>query len=106
MARRAATALVVLVAFGGGTATAGAPRIDRPAKPVWCPDRGGAGSYDARRILGRKLSSARILARRERCTVRVVIRDGESLAVTKDYNRRRINVEVRRWIVVGLEDVG
>ena len=106
MARGAAAVVVVLIALGSGTATAGAPRVDRPAKPVWCPLNGGSGTYDARRLLGRRLSTARRLAQSHRCTVRVVVKDGEALAVTKDFNRRRINVKIRDWIVVGLSDVG
>ena len=53
-------------------------------------------NYIARMILGRQLQDAlRIYA-----NIRVVIRDGQRLIVTQDYQQNRINVETRNNVII------
>ena len=53
-------------------------------------------NYIARLILGRQLQDAlRIYS-----NIRVVIRDGQRLIVTQDYQRTRINVETRNNVII------
>lgn len=83
-----------------------------PSGPVWCPagkdgspTKDGAGSFDARELLGRPVLDAETLARKHSCTVRVIRRDGKDLIRTMDYSSARINVEEQDGKVVALRGV-
>lgn len=98
------------------------PAVQQRTQPLWCPkaryeqqrrddgrydvERQPHGTFDARRLVGRSLSDAEQLAQRNECTVRVVARDGERLAVTEDLRPNRINVTVDRGYVTALQSVG
>jgi hypothetical protein len=69
------------------------PRGATPARPAEC-------ERVSRRLVGRRLGAARATAERAGCPLRVVIRDGQSLAVTEDFSPSRINVRTERGLVV------
>ncbi len=71
------------------------PAPDPSVCPAPTPFKDTAGEFEIDRLEGRRLRSARRLARRHDCQVRVVKRDGRWLAVTEDYSPSRINVAVR-----------
>jgi hypothetical protein len=54
----------------------------------------------SRRLPGRRLARAAAMARKARCALRVVIRDGRDLPVTEDFSRSRVNVAVTSATVV------
>ena len=98
------------------------PAVQQRKQPLWCPkaryeqkrrddgrydvEREPHGTFDARRLLGREVADAERLAKAADCTVRVVARDGERLAVTEELRPNRINVTVRRGYVTALQSVG
>ena len=98
------------------------PEVQQRTKPVWCPgprysqvrrgdgrydvERVPHGTFDARALLGERLADAERMAKRNECTVRVVVRDGEQLVTTQDLRADRINVSVRRGYVTALRSVG
>jgi hypothetical protein len=59
--------------------------------------------FDATAIVGRPLDEATRAARAAGCDVRVVIEDGEALAVTDDFRPDRINVVVADGTVERIE---
>lgn len=77
---------------GGGSALPNLPDNDDPSA-VQCT---GAPKevFDATAIIGEPLDEATSSARAAGCDVRVVIEDGEALAVTDDFRPDRINVVV------------
>lgn len=70
------------------------------------PRNGGSGRLDARRLTGLTTAAARRLARRFGCTVRVVVRNGQSLPRTRDYRPNRVDVRVYDGRVVGIDGIG
>jgi hypothetical protein len=98
------------------------PEVQRRTKPVWCPapryeqvrrgdgrydvERLPHGTFDARELLGETTRQAERLAKRNECSLRVVVRDGERLVTTQDLRPNRINVSVRRGYVTALQSVG
>lgn len=91
-----APTIVVLVITGLGVAKADSSIDDRNDGRQMCPRESGAAGYDADRLEDRRVKRARRIAREHDCTVRVVKRDGEPLAVTDDLRPNRINVAVER----------
>ncbi len=103
----------VLAVAGCGGDDKPAADVTRPADPVHCPSEDGgaaqatgAGTFDARDILGRSLADAESAAKDHDCTVRVVVEDGEERPQTMDFRTERINIEVRDGVVVALRGVG
>jgi hypothetical protein len=98
------------------------PAVQQRTKPVWCPKerfeqvkrpdgrydvkRIPHGTLDARDLLGMGQAQAERLAKRNGCSLRVVERDGERMAVTDDLRVDRINVKVHRGYVTALQSVG
>jgi hypothetical protein len=74
----------------------------RTTEPVEPPDP-AACERVAETLPGLTLADAERAARRERCAVRVIARDGEPLAVTDDYSEARINVRVEDGIVIDVD---
>jgi hypothetical protein len=98
--------LVLMVALAGAAcaSTEGESAVD-PDQPVQAPAQhdtvGAVEPVDpavcerlSRRLAGRPLDRAQSLARKARCALRVVSRDGQDLPVTEDFSRSRINVRV------------
>lgn len=111
--------LVVAAVAVSGCGSAGDPDPDvrvPPAEPVWCPEDAPVGApvlddttskqrFDARRLIGLDEEEAQRLSARHGCAVRVVIRDGDHLAVTNDFSWQRINVEVEGDVVVAIDGI-
>lgn len=57
-------------------------------------------------IVGRSVDEAIKVLDAEGLTLRVVIEDGESLAVTEDFSTSRVNVEVAEGVVVAVVSIG
>jgi hypothetical protein len=57
-------------------------------------------------IVGRSVDEAATVLDAEGLTLRVVIEDGEALAVTEDFSTSRVNVEVADGVVVAVVSVG
>ena len=72
--------------------------------PKYCPLHDPDG-YNARRLIGRRLPRAREIAHAHDCTVRVVKRDGESLPITEDFSRTRIDVAVNDGRVTAIDGI-
>jgi hypothetical protein len=70
----------------------------------WCP-RGDETGLRARVLRDKRLPFARRIARRHDCSVRVVRRNGEWLAITADFSWSRVNVAVRDRKVTGINGV-
>lgn len=99
-----------------------APAVQERTKAVWCPKqrfeqvrradgrydvkRVPHGTFDARELLGLRLGRAESLAKRNACSVRVVVRNGERLATSRDLRVNRVNVKVERGYVTALQSVG
>lgn len=96
----AATGSVAVAMAGSNTAQ----ERDRAAKPKYCPLDDSSG-FDARELRGRQLPFARRGAHRHDCSLRVVKRDGENLAVTADFSPSRINVAVADGRVIRIAGV-
>lgn len=64
------------------------------------------GVFDATTIVGRSEVDAAAAAEAEGCSVRVVERDGRSLAVTEDFRPDRINVAVAEGVVTEIVSLG
>lgn len=97
--------IALVAALGFVAASAPASEGDRAAlaqlqpnqrerEPKYCP-KGDEDGYDANELRGRKVPTARRIARAEGCELRVVKRDGKWRAVTDDFVPNRINVSVR-----------
>jgi hypothetical protein len=93
---------LMLVVVGCGEANESVPAAD-PEQPVQAPADQVATPAPAapkhckrvsRRLVGRSVGAARSIARKARCSLRVVIEDGRNLPVTEDFSRSRINVRV------------
>lgn len=101
-----AALLIAVLALGAFAPPATAdPSYERPL----CPTSDGLRSeqrFDAARLVGRSMPAARKLANRHGCSVRVVKRNGEWLAVTEDFSPSRINVAVREGTVVRIVSIG
>ena len=98
------------------------PAVQERKKAVWCPKqryeqvrrddgrfdvkRVPHGTFDARDLLGLRQPEAEQLAKRNGCSVRVVVRDGEKLARTDDLRVNRVNINVDRGYVTALQSVG
>ena len=98
------------------------PAVQQRTKAVWCPKQRYEqvrrsdgrydvelvphGTFDARELLGRRQRDADRLAKRNKCTLRVVVRDGERQMVTQDLRVNRVNVTVERGYVTALRSVG
>ena len=87
-----------------------APGSASPADPAarggpYCP-RGDEDGFKAKRLVGKRVPSARRTARRHDCSLRVTKRNGKNLIVTADYSPQRINVAVRDRRVVGIRGIG
>ena len=78
------------------------PALD--GDPVYCP-KDGPNVYDATELVGLDLKAAEAQAKAERCSVRVVERDGEIPPLTSDLVSNRINVEVRDEVVVRIDGI-
>jgi hypothetical protein len=111
-----ACCLALLVGCGGEEREASAPAgdpdqpISSPADPA-PPSTGAPAPVKAckrlgRRIVGAELEAAAQRAERRRCTLRVAVLDGESQALTEDFQPARINVRVDDGVVTGLEFMG
>lgn len=124
-------AVVLLLSAGAATATAdahagsGRTEIDRKfqrgAGPKYCPGPGPVrpgrtrpGQWNVTRALvGKSLARAILVANRRDCVVRVVMRNGKSLATTDDLRYDRINLAVvkrshegkRYWKVRRIVDI-
>jgi hypothetical protein len=73
----------------------------------WCPADEGDKGFDTKRIIGLSEAEAESLAGAEGdCVVRVIVRDGESLPATMDFNPSRINVEVEDGKVTEVVSLG
>lgn len=72
--------------------------------PIYCP-RTGPDPFDANRLRATRLERARAIARDHRCTVRVIKRDGRTLAITDDLRHNRINVVVNDRRVTRVDGV-
>lgn len=86
-----------------------APTAELPSTPSvrWCPAEEGDKGFDTKRIVGLPEAEAEKLAAAEGdCTVRVIVRDGESLPATMDFNPSRINVEVEDGKVTAIVSLG
>lgn len=73
-----------------------------------CPDyprHEADGSFDANRVIEKRVPVARRMARRHDCTVRVIKRDGKRLSVTDDRRFNRINVVVRNDFIIRMKGV-
>jgi hypothetical protein len=57
-------------------------------------------------IVGRSVDEATKVLDAEGLTIRVVIEDGEALAVTEDFSTSRVNVEVADGVVVAVVSIG
>jgi hypothetical protein len=98
--------MLVLVACGSDAQDTPSGPSDEPAgrqppedRAMRCPEpfaRAPAAEdvIEIRRLVGLSEREARERAAEVDCTVRVVRRDGDSLPVTRDLRRNRINVEV------------
>jgi hypothetical protein len=115
---------VLLSACGGGGGT-----IIRPPKPVYAGLDCGLptvaetrqaqathakrrtvlmcrGRFDARRLLGMRLSKARHQGSVEGFLLQTAILDGRALLTTTDYRPNRVDVVVRNGRIVGIHGVG
>jgi hypothetical protein len=97
---------VLLAACGEADEPTAAADRDRPVQapaepspPVASPAAPRECKRVSRRLVGRRLRAARAVAERASCPLRVVIRDGRSLAVTEDFSPSRINVRTERGVV-------
>ena len=77
-----------------------------PAPPAGTAPSPGACRRLGRRIVGAELEAAAQRAERRRCTLRVAVLDGESQALTEDFQPARINVKVDDGMVTGIEFMG
>ena len=77
-----------------------------PAPPAGAPPSPGACRRLGRRIVGDELEAAARRTERRRCTLRVAVLDGESQALTEDFQPARINVRVEDGVVTGVEFMG
>jgi hypothetical protein len=77
-----------------------------PAPPAGAPPSPSACRRLGRRIVGAELEAAAQRAERRRCTLRVAVLDGESQALTEDFQPARINVRVDDDVVTGVEFMG
>jgi hypothetical protein len=91
--------IAILAAFIATTAIG----AEAPERAHHCP-RGERG-FDANRIEGERTRTAKRIASRHDCTIRVVKRDGVEYAVTDDFVTNRINVVVRDRHVVRVTGV-
>ena len=57
-------------------------------------------------IVGRSVDEATEVLDGQGLTLRVVIEDGEALAVTEDFSTSRVNVEVADGVVVAVVSIG
>lgn len=64
------------------------------------------GTFDAEAQVGNPLGEAEEAARAKGCEIRVVIRDGESLAVTEDFRPDRVNVATEDEIITEIVSLG
>ena len=77
-----------------------------PAPPAGTPPSRGACRRLGRRTVGAGLEAATQRAERRRCPLRVAVLDGESQALTEDFQPARINVRVDDGVVTGVEFMG
>jgi len=77
-----------------------------PSPPAGPPPSPTACRRLGRRIVGAELEAAAQRAERRSCTLRVAVLDGESQALTEDFQPARINVRVRDGVVTRLEFMG
>ena len=88
----------------GGTTIPDLPRNDDPSA-VRCtaPPQ---GVFDATAVVGLPLEKAEATAEQKGCSVRMVERDGEQLAVTQDFRPDRVNVAIRDGEVTRIVGIG
>jgi hypothetical protein len=64
------------------------------------------GVFDAAATVGEKLADAERAAQQQGCEIRVVVEDGEQLAVTDDFRPDRVNVAVEGGTVTEIVSIG
>jgi hypothetical protein len=98
--------VLALTGCGGRSSGSGLVHIARPPRPVFCPQTGtqqtGNGSFDARTLLGMPYANAAMTSAKHGCKSRVVMRNGQHLAVTADFRPDRVDVSVDHDIVVAV----
>ena len=93
--------LAVLLALGGSGCGGGAPAVNRPSAPIWCPTNVPTRqAFDARALLGMSPEDARRAAERQGCRFRVVMEDGEPQGGTADVRQDRVEAVVEDDVVV------
>lgn len=78
------------------------PANEDPTAVVCDPER-PQELFDATSLVGMRLPEAEARAEAAGCSVRVVVEDGEPLAVTQDFSPFRINVAIRTGTVVEID---
>lgn len=79
--------------------------VNKDPSAVTCTGR-PEGVFDATSIIGQSEAEAADAAAAEGCAIRVVERDGRSLAVTDDFRPDRINVAVEDAVVTKIVSLG
>jgi len=77
-----------------------------PGRPAATPPSPKGCRRLGRRIVGAPLEAAAERAGRRRCPLRVAVLDGESQALTEDFQPARINVRVKDGVVTRVEFMG
>lgn len=103
-----AAAMVALTGCSAGPTNERPPEQSTPPPSVeevlFCPQE--EQNFNALTLEGLSLQAAEDAARRYGCTVRTVQRDGERLAVTKDYLTNRVNVVTVDNKITRVESIG
>lgn len=101
---RADTLFVSTALDGGGDISHFVGLRSLRRQPLRCPGRAGV-PVRARAIRGLDLEAASAVAEARGCTLRVVRIDGVDQVVTEDFSLSRVNVIVRRGLVVGIDGI-
>lgn len=64
------------------------------------------GVFDATRVVGKPVTTAKQAAQAEGCQIRVAMEDGKGLALTQDFRPDRVNVAVEDGDVTEIIDIG
>ncbi len=102
----AALALAISAGCGGDDATDSSTTSTTSAAGLTCPEGGAEDALETAMLVGETVDQASATAEDHGCEVRVVVEDGEQLAVTLDFNPDRINVAVAQGTITKIVSLG